>query len=73
MFNFPDVTGSIEPIPTVVLQSVYYPTDYPDKKNPQVGLVKSQQLELATLADGLLPFATGSVVNVDGGLSIPAF
>jgi len=28
---------------------------------------------VATLADGLLPFATGSVVNVDGGLSIPAF
>ncbi|SAL04627.1 Short-chain dehydrogenase/reductase SDR [Caballeronia calidae] len=28
---------------------------------------------VATLADGALPFATGSVVNVDGGLSIPAF
>ncbi|MFP3552537.1 3-ketoacyl-ACP reductase [Paraburkholderia sp. SIMBA_049] len=28
---------------------------------------------VATLAGGLLPFATGSVVNVDGGLSIPAF
>jgi hypothetical protein len=46
------VTGSIEPIPTVVLQSIFYPTDYPDKGHPQVGLVKSQQLELATLADG---------------------
>ncbi|KAA0999326.1 3-ketoacyl-ACP reductase [Paraburkholderia panacisoli] len=28
---------------------------------------------VATLADGSLPFATGSVINVDGGLSIPAF
>ncbi|MPW23104.1 3-ketoacyl-ACP reductase [Paraburkholderia sp. CNPSo 3157] len=28
---------------------------------------------VATLANGSLPFATGSVVNVDGGLSIPAF
>ncbi|GGC69777.1 3-ketoacyl-ACP reductase [Paraburkholderia caffeinilytica] len=28
---------------------------------------------VATLADGSLPFATGSVLNVDGGLSIPAF
>ncbi|KXU92834.1 3-ketoacyl-ACP reductase [Caballeronia megalochromosomata] len=28
---------------------------------------------VASLADGALPFATGSVVNVDGGLSIPAF
>ncbi len=46
------VTGSVEPIPSVVLQSIFYPTDYPDKRHPQVGLVKSQQLELATLADG---------------------
>ncbi|MGD0403991.1 MAG: OmpA family protein [Candidatus Acidiferrales bacterium] len=46
------VTGSIEPIPAVVLQSIFYPTDYPDKGHPQVGLVKSQQMELATLADG---------------------
>jgi len=28
---------------------------------------------VATLAGGLLPFGTGSVVNVDGGLSIPTF
>ncbi len=28
------VTGSIEPIPDVVLQSVFYPTDYPDKTAP---------------------------------------
>ena len=40
--------GSVEPIPAVTLQSIFYPTDYPDQKNPQVGLVKSQQLELAT-------------------------
>ncbi len=46
------VVGSVEPIPSVVLQSIFYPTDYPDKPHPQVGLVKSQQLELATLADG---------------------
>jgi NAD(P)-dependent dehydrogenase (short-subunit alcohol dehydrogenase family) len=28
---------------------------------------------VATLAAGALPFATGSVINVDGGLSIPSF
>lgn len=28
---------------------------------------------VATLADGSLPFCTGSVLNVDGGLSIPTF
>ncbi len=46
------ITGSIEPIPEVVLHSIFYPTDYPDEKHPQVGLVKSQQLDLATLVAG---------------------
>jgi len=46
------ITGSVEAIPEVVLQSVFYPTAYPDIEHPQVGLVKSQQLELATLAAG---------------------
>jgi hypothetical protein len=63
------VTGSIEPIPDVVLQSVFYPTDYPDKKNPQVGLVKSQQAELATLADGFKKYLE---YDGDAKLSIEA-
>jgi hypothetical protein len=63
------VTGSIEPIPTVLLQSVFYPTDYPDKKNPQVGLVKSQQLELATLADGFKKYLE---YDPDAKLSVEA-
>jgi hypothetical protein len=46
------ITGTVEPSPSVTLQSIFYPTDYPDQKNPQVGLVKSQQLELATTAAG---------------------
>ena len=46
------ITGSVEPIPEVVLRSVFYPTDYPDEKHPQAGLVKSQQLDLATLSAG---------------------
>lgn len=64
------VTGSIEPIPEVVLQSVFYPTDYPDKKNPQVGLVKSQQAELATLATGFKKYLE---YDGDAKLSIEAF
>jgi hypothetical protein len=63
------VTGSIEPIPDVVLQSVFYPTDYPDKRNPQVGLVKSQQAELATLADGFKKYLE---YDPDAKLSIEA-
>ncbi|MFZ0580813.1 MAG: OmpA family protein [Candidatus Acidiferrales bacterium] len=63
------VTGSIEPVPEVVLQSVFYPTDYPDKKNPQVGLLKSQQLDLATLAAGFKKYL---IYDPDAKLSIEA-
>ncbi|MFZ3216614.1 MAG: OmpA family protein [Candidatus Acidiferrales bacterium] len=64
------VTGMIEPVPDVVLQSVFYPTDYPDKKDPQVGLVKSQQLELATLAAGFKKYLE---YDPDAKLSIEAY
>jgi hypothetical protein len=64
------VTGSIEPIPEVVLQSVFYPTDYPDKRNPQVGLVKSQELELATLAGGFKKYLE---YDGDAKLSVEAY
>ncbi|MGD1210898.1 MAG: OmpA family protein [Candidatus Acidiferrales bacterium] len=63
------VTGSVEPIPAVTLQSIFYPTDYPDKKNPQVGLVRSQQLALATLADGFKKYLE---YDPDAKLSVEA-
>jgi hypothetical protein len=44
--------GSIEPIPTVLLHSVFFPTDYPTKRYPEVGLVRSQQEALTTVATG---------------------
>ena len=44
------IVGSIEPIPSVVLQSVFYPTAYPPKPHPDDGLVKSQKDELSSLA-----------------------
>ena len=44
--------GSIEPIPAVLLNSVFFPTDYPTKKDPALGLVRSQQEMLRTLAAG---------------------
>jgi hypothetical protein len=62
-------TGSIEPIPEVVLQSVFYPTDYPDERHPQVGLVKSQQLDLATLA---IEFKKYLEYDPDAKLSVEA-
>jgi hypothetical protein len=63
------VTGSVEPIPAVVLQSVFYPTDYPDKKHSQIGLVRSQQLALATLAGGFKKYLE---YDPDAKLSVEA-
>jgi hypothetical protein len=64
------ITGTVEPIPTVTLQSIFYPTDYPDKKNPQVGLVKSQQLELATTAAGFKKYLE---YDPDAKVSVEAY
>jgi hypothetical protein len=46
------VVGSIEPIPEVMLHSVFFPTAYPTKAYPTLGLLNSQQEVLATLASG---------------------
>ena len=64
------VVGTREPIPAVVLQSVFYPTDYPDKRHPQTGLVRSQQLTLATLAGGFQKYLE---YDPDAKLSVEAF
>jgi hypothetical protein len=64
------IAGTVEPIPTVVLQSVFYPTDYPDKGHPQVGLVRSQQLVLATLASGFKKYLE---YDPDAKLSVEAY
>jgi hypothetical protein len=44
--------GSIEPVPAVLLHSVFFPTAYPTKEDPTLGLVRSQQEVLTTLATG---------------------
>jgi outer membrane protein OmpA-like peptidoglycan-associated protein len=44
------VTGSIDAIPDVLLHSVFFPTDYPTHSNPELGLVRSQQEALTSLA-----------------------
>jgi outer membrane protein OmpA-like peptidoglycan-associated protein len=43
--------GSVEPIPDVLLHSVFFPTDYPTSEKPSLGLVRSQQEVLTTLAN----------------------
>jgi hypothetical protein len=44
--------GSMEPVPTVLLHSIFFPTAYPTKDDPQLGLVRSQQEILTNLAAG---------------------
>lgn len=48
--------GSIEPIPEVLLHSIYFPTAYPTKQDPALGLVRSQQQALTTLASGFTKY-----------------
>jgi hypothetical protein len=47
-----NLKGSVEPIPSVLLHSVFFPTAYPTKEDPTLGLVRSQQDVLTTLALG---------------------
>jgi peptidoglycan-associated lipoprotein len=44
------IVGSIEPIPEVTLSSVFFPTGYPTKREPDGGLLPSQQEVLARTA-----------------------
>lgn len=44
------VTGSIDPPPPITIGSVFYPTAYPRRKHPEIGLVSSEAHALADLA-----------------------
>ncbi|MFQ5664634.1 MAG: PEGA domain-containing protein [Terriglobia bacterium] len=46
------ITGSIEPVPEVVLASIFFPTDYPDEGYPELGLLGSQRRSVSLLAEG---------------------
>jgi hypothetical protein len=61
--------GSMEPTPTVLLQSVFFPTAYPTEEDPALGLVRSQQEVLTTLASGFkqyLEFDPDAKLSVRG-------
>ena len=64
------VKGSIEPVPAVLLNSVFFPTDYPTKQYPALGLVRSQQETLTTLADGFKKYLE---YDPDAKLSLSAY
>lgn len=44
------IVGSIDPAPSVTLASLFYPTAYPRRRHPRVGLVSSEQDVLAKAA-----------------------
>ena len=44
------VIGSINPAPAVTLASLFYPTAYPERRHPKVGLVSSQKMTLTRAA-----------------------
>jgi hypothetical protein len=63
------LTGSIEPIPEVLLKSIYFPTDYPGQADTSLGLLRSQQEELGILAAGFtkyLEYDPGAKLSVTG-------
>ena len=44
------VVGSIDPAPPVILASIFYPTAYPERRHPRVGLVSSEEKALQKAA-----------------------
>jgi len=47
------ITGMIEPVPEVRLASVFFPTGYPGKRHPEIGLVRSQHNVVMMTAEGV--------------------
>jgi outer membrane protein OmpA-like peptidoglycan-associated protein len=64
------LVGSIEPIPVVKLNSVFFPTDYPEKSDANVGLLRSQKDDLTALAAGFTKYLE---YDPDAKLSVIAY
>jgi hypothetical protein len=64
------LTGSIDPVPAIGLNSIFFPTDYPEKGDPTIGLLRSQQDTLTSIADA---FIKGLEYDPDAKLTIVAY
>jgi outer membrane protein OmpA-like peptidoglycan-associated protein len=62
--------GSIEAVPAVLLRSIFFPTDYPTIKDPELGLVRSQQDVLTNVATGFKQYLE---YDPDAKLSLSAY
>jgi outer membrane protein OmpA-like peptidoglycan-associated protein len=61
--------GSIEPLPELAMRSVYFPTDLPQPKKAEAGLVASQQQTLQSIAEAFkqyLEVAPGAHLALSG-------
>jgi len=61
------IVGSIDPPPATTLASLFYPTAYPTRHHPKVGLVNSEQL---TLSNAATQFKTYSIYDENATLSV---
>jgi OmpA family/PEGA domain len=64
------LTGSVSGVPGVLLRSVFFPTDYPTRQMPTVGLVNSQQQALTQVAAGFNKYLQ---YDPDARLSLSAY
>jgi flagellar motor protein MotB len=64
------LTGSIESAPAVLLNSIFFPSDYPEQSDQTVGLLKSQKDALTTLANGFTKYLE---YDPDAKLSVAAY
>lgn len=62
--------GSLEPVPAVMLNSIFFPTDWPTRQLPALGLVRSQQETLTSLADGFKKYLE---YDPDAKLAVSAY
>jgi outer membrane protein OmpA-like peptidoglycan-associated protein len=63
------IVGSIEPPPELAMRSVYFPTDLPQPKKSEAGLVASQQQTLQSIAEAFkryLEVAPGARLTLSG-------
>jgi len=61
------IVGSIDPPPATTLASVFYPTAYPPRHHPKVGLLNSEQMALANAAT---EFKTYSLYDKNASLIV---
>ncbi len=61
------IVGSIDPAPSITVASLFYPTDYPTRRHPRLGLLPSEK---QMLADAATQFKKFEQYNQNASLTI---